>query len=72
MDGFIILLVIGTSIWVLFDARSIGIKKGQMKGLADMGPFGWFIVCLLLWIVGFPMYLAKRNAYKRVNQKALA
>ena len=32
-----------------------------------MGPWAWFIVCLFLWIVGFPFYLAKRGEFKRVN-----
>ena len=35
-----------------------------------MGPVAWFFVCLLLWIVGFPMYLTKRPEYKRVNGKS--
>ena len=62
-------IVLGSSIWVLVDAKSIGVQKGQIKGIANMGPVSWFIVCLLLWIIGFPMYLAKRGEYKRVNGK---
>jgi heme/copper-type cytochrome/quinol oxidase subunit 4 len=30
MGDIIVLLVIVTSIWVLFDAKSIGIQKGQI------------------------------------------
>ncbi len=67
---FLIYVVIGTSLWVLFDASNIGVKRGQMQGMGDMGPGGWFAVCLLLWIVGFPFYLAKRAEYKRINNKA--
>ena len=62
-----LLVVIGTSIWVLIDARTIGTKKGQIKGMGDMGPWGWFFACLLLWIVAFPFYLAKRGEFKMVN-----
>jgi hypothetical protein len=62
--------MIGTSIWVLFDAKSIGVQKGQMKGIGNMGPWGWFFCSLLLWIVAFPVYLAKRGDYKRINNKA--
>ena len=58
-------MVIGTSLWVLFDSVSIGVKKGGIKGFFDMGPAGWFFSCLLLWIVAFPVYLAKRNEYKQ-------
>lgn len=63
------LLILGTSLWVFFDARSIGVKKGQVKGMADMGPVGWLFACLLIWIIAFPMYLAKRSAFKSANQK---
>jgi hypothetical protein len=63
------IVVIASSSWVLVDARSIGVQKGQIRGIANMGPVGWFFACLLLWIIGFPMYLAKRPEYKRVNGK---
>jgi hypothetical protein len=69
MGDIIFLLVIVTSIWVLFDAKSIGIKKGQMSGFANLGPWGWFFGSLLLWIIAFPLYLAKRSEYKRINGK---
>ncbi len=67
MEGFVFLVVVATSIWVFVDAKSIGVKKGQISGIADMGPWGWFWVCLLLWIIGFPFYLAKRSEYKAAN-----
>ncbi len=67
MGSLMLLVIIGTSIWVLVDAKSIGVKKGQIKGMGDLGPWGWFFVCLLLWIVGFPFYLAKRSEYKKIN-----
>ena len=65
------LVVIGTAIWVYFDAKSIGVKKGQVTGLANMGPGGWFFVTLLLWIVGFPAWLAMRGKFKKINQAIL-
>lgn len=61
------IVVIATSIWVLIDAKTIGIKKGQIHGMGSLGPWGWFFACLLLWIVGFPFYLAKRSEFKRIN-----
>jgi hypothetical protein len=63
------LVVLATSLWVLIDAKSIGVKKGQLSGLANLGPWGWFFACLLLWIIGFPLYLAKRPELKRINGK---
>ncbi len=62
------LVVLGTSIWVWVDASSIGARKGLVKGVADMGPFAWFLCSLLLWIVAFPIYLAKRGAIKAAAQ----
>ena len=69
MDAVILIAVVATSIWVAVDASTIGVKKGQLKGLGNMGPVGWIFVCLLLWIVGFPFYLAKRPELKRINGK---
>jgi hypothetical protein len=60
------LIVLGTSVWVLVDSRTIGVAKGQIKGFFNMGPTGWFFSCLLCWIVAFPAYLVKRPEYKRV------
>jgi len=67
MDTYILLLVIVTSIWVFVDAKKIGVKKGQVQGLADLGPAGWLFACLLLWVVAFPLYLVKRPEFKQVN-----
>src|SRR5450432_99745 len=59
------LVVVGTSFWVYFDARRIGARKGLTPGMGNMNPGGWLLACLVLWIVGFPMYLAKRGAIRR-------
>jgi len=67
MFDLIAMLVLGTSIWVFFDAREIGVERGQVDGMLDMGPGGWAFCCLLLWIVCFPLYLSKRNSYKQIN-----
>ena len=50
----VILVVVGTTIWVGVDAS----KRDWGEG---MGTAGWVIFCTLLWIVGFPVYLAKRG-----------
>jgi hypothetical protein len=63
MEAFWI-VVIGTSIWMAFDAKQIGYDKKDVKGMAGMGPAGWFFGGLLLWIVVFPLYLASRNKLK--------
>ena len=54
-----------------FIAIARAVKKGMVKGLANMGPWGWFFVTLFLWIVGFPAYLAMRGKYKKINEQKL-
>jgi hypothetical protein len=44
-----IVAVVGTFVWVLIDAPKRGLSAGWAAGV------------LLLWIVFFPMYLAKRG-----------
>lgn len=56
----VMLIIVITSIWVLIDASQIGARKGLLGGSADYGPGGWFVLCLLLWIVAFPWYLSIR------------
>jgi len=70
MFGLVIaLVVVGTSIWVAIDASHVGVKKGCLGGgFADMGPAGWFFSVLLIWIIGFPMYLATRSKYVALKQ----
>lgn len=70
----IALLVLGTSVWVYFDAGSIGIKKSGEKAQTgklswDMGPGGWFISSLLIWIIAFPCYLTARDRLKQARRK---
>jgi len=69
--GIIIgLVVVATSIWVWVDARGIGARRGLIRGLGNMWPFEWFLCCLLLWIIGFPLYLVKRGKIKSTMQAA--
>jgi len=64
LSSVVWILVVGSAIWVAFDSRNLGAKAGVLGGgMADMGPVGWFLVVLLLWIVGFPAYLATRPRY---------
>jgi hypothetical protein len=60
---FGLLVVVGSSIWVGFDARG---RDWPEKGI--VGPrsvTGWVVGCLLLWIVVFPFYLTRRNLARR-------
>lgn len=59
------IIIIGTSIWAGFDAHTLGMKRDKEKGV--YGPLFWFFGSLLLWIVMFPAYIAKRAQFKRLN-----
>ena len=64
MSTLFICIVIGTSLWMAFDAHQIGYDKKDVKGMAGMGPLGWLFAGLLLWIIAFPLYLASRSKLK--------
>jgi hypothetical protein len=59
-----LIIVLATTIWVAIDALTIGVRKGVVPGLFNMGVMTWVIWCLGIWIIAFPAYLAKRDEYK--------
>ena len=65
---YMAVIVLGSSIWVLVDAKNIGVRKGLVPGFFNLGAWGWFFCCLLLWIVGFPAYMAMRSRYKEARK----
>lgn len=67
MASIVFIIVMATSLWVLFDAKTIGVKKGQIQGMGNIGPWSWFFACLFLWLIAFPSYLAKRSEFKKVH-----
>jgi len=65
MTDIAVLVVLGTSIWVAIDASRLKVAKGKLPGsFFDMSVTSWFLCCLLIWIVAFPAYLVKRDAYR--------
>lgn len=57
MTGLILLVVVGTSIWVGIDAS----KRDWGNDSFANGTATWVIGSLLLWIVVFPLYLSRRG-----------
>jgi len=63
--SIVILLVLGTSIWAAVDASSIGAGKvASDRWTVNTSPGQWFFLCLLVWIVFFPLYLVKRSGIR--------
>lgn len=55
-------LVIGTSIWAGSEAHRL--KVSHDSSLAYNGvnmAFTWVLLCLLVWIIGFPYFLFRRS-----------
>ena len=55
-------MIVGTALWAALDSRKIQLRRYQ-SGIA-FGPVVLFIAISLLWVVGFPWYLAMRYKIK--------
>jgi uncharacterized BrkB/YihY/UPF0761 family membrane protein len=55
----LVLLVVGSSIWVFFDAQGRDFSENNTA----RGPYAWAFAVLLLWIFFFPAYLAQRSRH---------
>lgn len=60
MTGLIFVTVLATSIWVAVDASNLGAPRDRNLGVAGSSPLAWGLACIVMWIVFFPLYLAKR------------
>lgn len=65
----IVLVVVGTSIWVLIDSAHLGARRDLRGGAAGTSPAAWFLGCLLVWIIVFPMYLVNRDKIATAARK---
>jgi hypothetical protein len=61
----LLLVVLATDLWVYLDSGSR--LAGGEPVTVTLGPFRvesptvWFVACLVLWIVAFPLYLVARG-----------
>lgn len=65
-------LVVGTSIWMAYDAAQREITVDDKPYTLNNGSGAWFFYGLLLWIVAFPHYLVKRSAASLNSKGALS
>ena len=63
--GFVGCIVL-SAIWVYWDARAAGVKKGLVNGAADMSPGNWARACVFYWLLAFPYYLCRRGELHRL------
>lgn len=68
LDSILLLAaVLATDGWVYLDARNQAARGTPVilssNVLTIDSPEGWFLGCLLLWILFFPLYLAARNRF---------
>lgn len=60
--NFTLFMVLGTALWAGIDSSKLQLKR--YKSGISYGPVVLFFACALLWIVGFPWYLAMRYRIK--------
>jgi hypothetical protein len=57
----VLVVVLGTDLWVLSDARKrarLGAPVSVSIGNFEVStPEGWFLGCVVLWVVFLPLYL---------------
>ena len=68
MGILIYLAMLGSVVWVAIDSSRLGYDKRDLTGIAAMGPLGWTLCVLWIWIIGFPMYLVKRPYLKAMAE----
>ena len=62
-----VLLILGTATWAAWDSTRIGVR--QYKSGIALHPVALWFGIALLWIVGFPWYLAVRYRIKAGTQE---
>ena len=73
MGELMLVVYLGTVVWVYFDAQALGARRGLIHNATfDMGPIGWALSCALLWIIGFPAYLANRGQIRVAGERERA
>jgi len=61
----VVLVIVGTDVWLYTDARTrAGRGEPVVFSFGSIqldSPEVWAVVCLVLWVFCFPLYLASRN-----------
>lgn len=62
--------IVGTAIVAAMEASKANMKTDRLEG--TYGPVAWFLIFILLWVVGYPSYMFKRKHYGLKNQVVAA
>ena len=61
----VLLLIVGSDLWVYQDARARAERGDPVVFATDFlrvdTPLAWLLLCLILWVVFFPLYVTLRN-----------
>lgn len=62
----VVLVLVAVDLWVLADAQQ-GARSGapvvfRFGALTVKTPESWFVACLVLWVIFFPIYIVARRA----------
>lgn len=68
LDFIMIATVLGTAVVAAMEASKVGMKSD--KKLGTYSPTAWFFIIVLIWIIGYPVYLFKRKHYGLANRLA--
>lgn len=60
MFVLIFLIMIGTTIWVGYDAHLNQVSIDDKPYSVNNGAIAWVVSCIIIWIATFPLYLYKR------------
>jgi hypothetical protein len=62
---FAVVLILGIDLWVYADAKRCAEAGApvvfRMGTVVVDTPVMWFLSCLVLWVVAFPIYLVSRS-----------
>ncbi|MBV9865205.1 MAG: hypothetical protein JO316_07625 [Abitibacteriaceae bacterium] len=59
-------ILLGSAIWVIFDASRLGARHGQLRGFFDLSPWQWGFCCFMFSPVFFPAYCLSRPLYQKI------
>ena len=66
------LVVLVSSVWVLVDSHKNRIQTHGFAYTVNTGCLAWFLGCLFLWIVVFPVYLVRRRKILSLRREQAA